>query len=180
MKLSGLWSRLSAREKLLILGTGVLLALFLVYQAGYAPLLRARAAYRAQAEEMAGRLQTLTLLAEAHLQSRERYRTLAGALDRGERASVLSYLEDEAHRAGVRELIEYIRPGSTGREGVVTRSQVEMKIDAVNLAGLVEFLSAVERNREGLTVTYLRLKPFFRDRSKVDALVRITDVTVEE
>ena len=180
MKLTGFWNRLSTREKLLILGAGALLALLLVYQAGYAPLLRSRAAYRSRAEEMSGRLQTLTLLAEAHLQSRDRYRDLAAVLDKGDRASVLSYLEDEARRAGVRESIEYIRPGATGREGVVVRSQVEMKIDAVSLAGLVEFLSAVERNREGLTVTYLRLKPFFRDRSKVDAVVRITDVTVEE
>ncbi len=180
MKLPGFHNNLSGREKLMILGAGALVVLFLVYQIGYVPLLRSRETYRARADEMSSRLHTLTLLAEAYLESREQYQALTGALEKKRGASVLSYLEDEARRAGIRDSIEYVRPRGTEQEEALTSSLVEMKIDAVGLAELIEFLGGAERSREGLTVTYLRLKPFFRDRSKVDAVVRLTDVTVVE
>lgn len=179
MKLAG-FRNLSGREKGLIVGAGVVLILFLIYQLGYVPLLRSRETYRARAEEMESRLHTLTLLADAHLDSRERYRMIAGELETKRGVSVLSYLEDEARKTGIRESIEYVKPRGTEQEDAVTKSLVEMKIDAVSLAALIEFLAGAERNRKGLTVTYLRLKPFFKDRSKVDAVVRLTDVMVLE
>lgn len=179
MKLAGL-RNLSGREKGLVVGAGVLLALFLVYQLGYVPLLRSRETYHNRAEEMESRLRTLSLLTEAHVESRERYRVLAGELEKKRGVSVLSFLEDEARRTGIRENIEYVKPRGTEEEEAVTKSLVEMKIDAVSLASLIEFLAGAEHNRKGLTVTYLRLKPFFKDRSKVDAVVRLTDVMVVE
>jgi general secretion pathway protein M len=179
VKLTGL-RNLSGREKGLVVGAGAVLVLFLVYQLGYVPLFRSRETYQARAEEMESRLQTLSLLADAQMESRERYRTLAGELERKRGVSVLSYLEDEARKTGIRESIEYVKPRGTEQEEAVTKSLVEIKIDAVSLASLIEFLAGAERNRKGLTVTYLRLKPFFKDRSKVDAVVRLTDVMVLE
>jgi hypothetical protein len=79
----------------------------------------------------------------------------------------------------VRERIEYIRPrGAETRNGIVT-STVEMKIDAIGVRDLLLFLTNVEMQRDGLLVSYLRVKPFYQEREKVDVIVRVTDITLE-
>jgi hypothetical protein len=40
------------------------------------------------------------------------------------------------------------------------------------------YLYGIEEKRNGLVVSYLRLKPFFREKGKVDAIVSVTDVVV--
>jgi len=79
----------------------------------------------------------------------------------------------------VRDNIEYIRPrGSETKEGITTAS-VEMKIDAISATDLFLFLGGIEKNRKGLIVSYLRLKPFFKEKDKVDVIVRVHDIIME-
>jgi hypothetical protein len=170
---------LSTREMALIAAVLVLLVAFLVFQFVYVPLLRTREEYRVRVEDLTNSLDTMKTLAESYASDRLTYERMSGALRRKTSLSVLSYLESEARRAGVRDRIEYIRPGETEREDDVSTTHVEMKIDAIGMGEMILFLGNVEKNREGLVISYLRLKPFFRDRSKVDAVVRVRDVTVK-
>jgi hypothetical protein len=54
-----------------------------------------------------------------------------------------------------------------------------MKIDAISAADLFLFLGSIEKNRKGLIISYLRLKPFFKEKNKVDVIVRVLDIAVE-
>jgi type II secretory pathway component PulM len=172
--------RLTGRDKLLIAGAGTILVVFLVFQLVYVPLIRSRVSYQSRARELEERLKTMNLLAETYTKDRARYQAIAGALSQKAGASVLTYLEEEARRAGIRDSIEYVKPMDTRREESLLKATVEMKIDAVGLADLVRFLSGAQAGRQGLTVTYLRLKPFFKDRTKADAIVRLTDSSIEQ
>jgi hypothetical protein len=169
----------SYREKALLIGALALLIMFLIYQLVYVPLMRTRDALSREKLELESRFGSNELLAERYLAGRSSYEQYRVRLERKKSLSVLTYLENEAQRAGVRERIEYIRPrGSETRDGIVT-STVEMKIDAIAIRDLLLFLGNVELQRDGLMVSYLRLKPFFKERDKVDVVVRVTDVTVE-
>ena len=54
-----------------------------------------------------------------------------------------------------------------------------MKIDAISARDLFLFLGGIEKNRKGLIISYLRLKPFFKEKEKVDVIVRVNDITVD-
>lgn len=118
-------------------------------------------------------------MAEHYLADKSRYETVKGELEGKKSLSVMTYLEDQSSSAGIRNNIEYIRPGGSKNENGVIKTSVEMKIDAISVRSLLEFLASLERNRKGLIVSYLRLKPFFKDREKIDVIVGITDVTME-
>jgi hypothetical protein len=93
--------------------------------------------------------------------------------------SVLTYLENIAGELGIRGNIEYIRPkGRETKEGI-TSLGVEMKIDAIEVQKLIMYLYTIEERRNGLTASNLRLKPFFREKGKVDVIVTVTDVTAD-
>jgi len=179
VEIKGILRNASYREKALMIGALALLVIFLIYQVLYVPMMRRRDALGSQRIELESSIGSGERLAERYLSVKNSYERFRARLERKKSLSVLTYLENEAQRAGVRERIEYIRPrGSETRNGIVT-STVEMKIDAIGVRDLLLFLTNVETQRDGLLVSYLRVKPFYQEREKVDVIVRVTDVTLE-
>jgi hypothetical protein len=170
--------KLSERERLLLYATIVLLFIFLVYQFGVFPFLRARDNYRLENARLSQSLRELRGIAEKYAGEKSYFDELGGLLGSKKSLSVLTYLENVAGEQGIRDRIEYIRPKGTEVKDGITSVSVEMKIDGVEVSRLVMFLYGVEEKRNGLVVSYLRLKPFFREKGKVDAIVSVTDVVV--
>lgn len=164
---------------MLIIGALLLLIIFLIYQVVFVPLLRTRDEYGREIAELENLYGSSKVLAERYLSQRTYYDSFRNQLQRKKSLSVLTYLENESQSAGIRDNIDYIRPkGSEARNGV-TASSVEIKIDAISIRELLFFLGNIERNRNGLIISYLRLKPFFKEREKIDVIVRVTDVVVD-
>lgn len=175
--ISGILKKLSGRERALVFITLLLLLFFLIYQLGFVPFLNAREDYEVENAVLEGSFQELLTLAEKYTQEREYYLELKQTLGRKSSIPVLTYLENAAGEIGIRDSIEYIRPKESEVTEVLREDSVEIKIDAIEVSKLLDFLYRIEENRNGLIVTYLRLKPYFRDRSKTDAVVVITDIS---
>jgi hypothetical protein len=179
LDLKGRLKNLSNREKMLIYGAAFFVLILFIYQLVFVPLLNARREYESEIRLLEARFSELKTVAGRYESEKDAYDKLKRVLDRKKALSVLTYLENISQRAGVRENIEYIRPkGGTSRNGIL-QSQVEMKIDAIPVQNLLQFLYEIEENRNGLIVSYLRLKPFFKEKGKVDAIVSITDFALE-
>jgi hypothetical protein len=170
--------KLSERERLLLYATIVLLFIFLVYQFVVFPFLRARDNYRLENARLSQSLRELRGIAEKYAGEKSYFDELGGLLSSKKSLSVLTYLENVAGEQGIRDRIEYIRPKGTEVKDGITSVSVEMKIDGVEVSRLVMFLYGIEEKRNGLVVSSLRLKPFFREKGKVDAIVSVTDVVV--
>jgi type II secretory pathway component PulM len=170
---------LSSREKVLLYGAAFLLVIFLIFQLVFAPLIAARREYAEEILVLESRFSELKNIAGRYEAEKEGYDRLKRSLDAKRSLAVLTYLENISQKVGVKENIEYIRPkGSESRNGT-NSSQVELKIDAIPIQSLLQFLFEIEENRNGIIVTYLRLKPFFKEKGKVDVLVTITDYSLE-
>jgi hypothetical protein len=171
--------KLSERERMLLFGTVPLLVFFLIYQFGVYPFVRSRERFRVENSELVTRLQELKSIAEKYVAEKAYYDELGDVLKEKKSLSVLTYLENIAGELGIRGGIEYIRPkGSETKEGI-TSLGVEMKIDAIEVQKLIMYLYTIEERRNGLTASNLRLKPFFREKGKVDVIVTVTDVTAD-
>jgi hypothetical protein len=170
---------LSNREKILIYGAVLGLVLFLIYQLLVDPLLGSRSEYIRESARLEENLHELKALSEKYIAEKAAYDRLKKMLDSKKGLSVLTYLENISQNVGITENIEYIKPkGSETSEGITT-ARVEIKIDALPAQSLLVFLYEIEEKRVGLIVTYLRMKPFFKEKGKVDVVIGISDVTVE-
>ena len=179
MEIKGMLRNISGREKLFIIGAGALFIIFLIYQFVYTPLMSTRDEYGSEKIELENSYGSYELLAERYLSATVGYDLYRSQLQGKKSLSVLTYLENEAQGAGVRENIEYIRPKGAETKQGVTVSSVEMKIDSISARDLFLFLGGIEKNRKGLIISYLRLKPFFKEKDKVDVIVRVADITVD-
>jgi general secretion pathway protein M len=174
-----LLKNLSNRERILLYGAFVFILLFLIYQILFVPLLNSRRELVVENSVLETRFNELKSIAERYEAEKLTYTQFKEMLGRKKSLSVLTFLENISEMVGIRDNIEYIKPkGNERKEGIV-KSGVEIKIDAVSVQKLIEFLYEIEENRNGLIVSYLRLKPFFKEKGKVDVIVGITDVTVE-
>ena len=170
---------LSNREKILIYGAVLAVVLFLIYQLLFAPLLSSRSEYNLESARLEKSLYELKSLSEKYVAEKATYDRLKKMLDSKKGLSVLTYLENISKNVGITENIEYIKPkGSETSEGI-TAARVEIKIDALPAQSLLVFLHEIEEKRVGLIVTYLRMKPFFKEKGKVDVIIGISDITVE-
>jgi hypothetical protein len=179
VEIKGLLRNMSGRERMFIIGAGALLVIFLIYQFVYTPLIKSRDEFQNEIFELENSYGSYDLLAGRYLAARGVHDSYRSQLLEKKSLSVLTYLENEAQRAGVRENIEYIRPRGVETKDGITTSSVEMKIDAISATDLFQFLGGIEKNRKGLIISYLRLKPFFREKNKVDVIVRVNDISME-
>lgn len=178
MELRSLLKRLSDRERVLLSIALALLIVFLIYQLIFAPIIKARNEYDIRLSQLERRFDELKVIGQLYESEKEAYTSLQEMLKNKSDLSVLTYLENISASAGIKDNIEYIKPQGTEVKNGMNRSMVEIKIDAIPIQNLALFLYEVEENRDGLLATYLRIKPFFRDRTKVDAVVVIEDVTL--
>ena len=170
---------LSTREKVLIISALFILVAFFVYQIVFLPMLRTREELQREKIQLEQQFSVFKIMAEHYLADKTRYDAVKEDLEGKKSISIMTYLENQSSSAGIRNNIEYIRPGGSKNENGVVKTSVEIKIDAIPFRSLLEFLTSLEKNRKGLIVSYLRLKPFFKDREKIDVIVGITDITVE-
>jgi hypothetical protein len=178
VEIKGLLRNISGREKMFIIAAGALFIIFLIYQFVYIPLMRTRDEYGSEKIELENSYGSYELLAGRYLSARSGYDLYHSQLQEKKSLSVLTYLENEAQGAGIRDNIEYIRPRGAETKQGVTVSSVEMKINAISARDLFLFLGGIEKNRKGLIISYLRLKPFFKEKEEVDVIVRVNDITV--
>ena len=179
MQLKNLFRTVSNREKILMFAALMLVTAFLVYQFLFSPLLRARREYDIQWMELENRVQDIEVIAQRYASEKSYLEGLLKTFERKKTTSVLTFLENIAGDVGIKDNIEYIKPKGNEVGDGVTKTVVELKIDAVYIVDLMRFLYRIEEERKGLVVNYLRIKPYFKDKKKSDVIFRIADITIE-
>jgi hypothetical protein len=179
VRVKQIFKNVSNREKILIFTAFFILAIFIVYQFVFVPLLSARDQYALEYREMQSRVAGMESVARRYAEEKAYLDGLMKSFERKKSVSVLTFLENAAENAGIRDNIEYIKPKGNETKNGMTRTVVELKVDAVSIVDFMRFLYRIEEDRKGLVVSYLRIKPYFKDRSKSDVIFRIADVILE-
>ena len=179
MQIKNLFRTVSNREKILIYAAGMLLLAFVVYQFVFSPLLRARMDYDLQWGELENRVGDIEVIARRYASEKSYLDRIVKTLEKKKSISVLTFLENVAEEVGIKDNIEYIKPKGNETGDGISKTVVELKIDAISIIDLMRFLYRIEEERNGLIVSYLRVKPYFKDKSKSDVIFRIADVNIE-
>ncbi|MDF1535518.1 MAG: type II secretion system protein GspM [bacterium] len=173
--MTDLLGRLSPRERWLVAGAAAFVGLAILYGFIIQPLVDSQRRYESMAlrkqDEMA-RFRLITVQyreLESALQLLEK-RALAGGSD----GSLLALMESEAKKLGLADKIASMKPFTSELESGVVQSSVEMRVEKIDLKGLVDLLEALENRKQSAVTSRLRIKTRFDDPTLLDATVMVS------
>jgi len=169
------FSNLSARERWLVLGAVVFVGLALIFALIVNPALAKKQRYIRMA------LDKRQDLAQFREYASE-YRSLQSSLAEIEKkvassssdTSLLAAMENNARKLGLAERIASMKPFTNELDSGMVQSSVEMRVEKIDLKGLVEFMEAIETGPTMAVTTRLRIKTRFDDPSLLDTTILVT------
>jgi len=172
-----LLSKLSVRERWLVLGAAAFLFVVLIFALVVNPLMTRQQRYLRMAQ---AKKKDLTKFNELALE----YRTLKSSMEeiqsrvtsRSSDTSLLAAMEGTARKLGLADKIASMKPFSSDLESGLVQSSVELRVEKVDLKGLVELIEAIEKGPEMAVTTRLRIKTRFDDPTLLDATLLVTTV----
>lgn len=173
--MASLFMKLSLRERWLVAIAAVFVGSALIFAFVINPVLEKKGRYVRLAQKAAA---DLVQFNEYALE----YRSLRSSLAQMEREvasrssdmSLLAAMESNARKLGLADKITSMKPFTSELESGMVQSSVEMRIEKVDLNGLVRFIEAVETGPHTAATTRLRIKTRFDDPALLDITLLVT------
>ncbi|MEH0021371.1 MAG: type II secretion system protein GspM [Desulfobacter sp.] len=164
---------LSQREKMIIMGGGILAVLFILVQFIYLPAYDRRADLTdALAAEQASLKKIQALQKEYRALVPDHGGGLDQIKDRKKGFTLFSFLDHQASRSGVKGNIDYMKPHTRELDNSdVTLSIVKLKLKQIVLRDFVRFIQAVESQGAGIRISSLSLNKSGKEKNRLDATI---------
>lgn len=168
------WRQMSQRERTIVLAGGIVFGLSLLFVLIVDPLLDRLDRLDRQEVRKRKDLAELTVLGQAYLVKRDR---LAKAESRmpgtDSRFSLLTFMEEAATTAHVRERITGMQPQQQTLAQGYEETAVDLRLDGIQLPDLLALLVAIDQAPYDLHVRHLQIRPKFDNPVNIDATVRV-------
>ncbi|UJJ32188.1 type II secretion system protein GspM [Halopseudomonas maritima] len=138
------WAGLAARERLILMVGGAVLALIVFWIAIWEPLVQGRSALRAEVARLSAEAVWMDQVAD---DVRRRARLAPASAGVPAQGSVLTLIEVSANAAGLRQALSRVQPEGAG---------ARLSFDQVGFDPLMSWLADLE-SRQGLQVTQLSI-----------------------
>jgi type II secretory pathway component PulM len=173
--MTAFFSKLSVRERWLVLGAAVFVGSALMFAVIVNPAIDKKQRYTRMAQDKRKELAQFNEFASE-------YRSLQSSLADLEKKvatsssgmSLLAAMESSARKLGLAEKIASMKPFSSDLESGMVQSSVEMRVEKVDLKGLVQFIEAIETGPNMAVTTRLRIKTRFDDPALLDTTILVT------
>lgn len=170
-----LFSKLSDRERWLALGAALFVGSALIFGVIVNPAMEKRQRYLRMAQDKRQELAQFNEYASE-------YRSLQSSLvdmekmvaSRSSDMSLLAAMEGNARKLGLADRIASMKPFITELETGMVQSNVEMRVEKIDLKGLVQFIEAIETGPHRAKTTRLRVKTRFDDPALLDTTLLVT------
>ncbi|MFQ5456098.1 MAG: type II secretion system protein GspM [Nitrospirota bacterium] len=166
---------LSFRERIFLIGGGVLIIFTALYFLFVSPIMERTATLDRLIIQKENNVKEIISLNHEYIQLKERISGIGKKLSSIKKGfSLLSYIEDAAKRNNIREHISYIRPQNTTTIDNYKIISVDVKIDNVTLKEIVNFLSFIENSPHLLKVKRIRFKTRYSDTRYLNSTFTIS------
>ena len=178
-RISVYWRGLNRRERYLVTAAAVVMVIFLVAHLVGLPLVGKKDLLNRQLAEKQEVYQKVVARAQEYQAVvRQNRGNRSGLQNRPPTFTLFSFLDQLAGEAGVKPHITYMRPSTTdAASGEYRLSQVEMKLDAVDLERLASFLFRIEMSGNAVFVKRLSISRRDAEAGGVDAVLQVETVT---
>ncbi len=168
------WRQMSQRERTLVLAGGIVLGLSLLFILIVDPLLDTLDRLDRQEIRKQKDLAELTVLGQAYLAKRDRLTSTESRMPRSDsHFSLLTFMEEAATTAHVREHITSMQPQVQSLAQGYQETAVDLRLDGIQLPDLLALLVAIDQAPYDLQVRHLQIRPKFDNPVNLDATVRV-------
>ena len=168
------WHHMSQRERTLVLMGGIVLGLSLVFVLVMDPLLDQLDRLERQAVRKQRDLAELSAVGQSYLSKRDRLAKIESRMPGADsRFSLLTFMEEAATTAHVRERITGMQPQAQTLAQGYQETAVDLRLEGVQLPELLALLAAIDQAPYDLHVRHLQIRPKFDNPVNLDATVRV-------
>ncbi|MBV5316820.1 MAG: type II secretion system protein M [Desulfobulbaceae bacterium] len=169
--------KLNQREKMAVGIAGVCLFVFVVLQFIVFPLVDKRAKL---IKGLATREKAVVEMRSMQARYRDLSQQRGSLIDRLAKReagfSLFSFLEKNAADSSVKEQIAYMKPSESAKNEVFKQSLVEMKLQAVGLQQLVEFLEKTESPEQLVGIDKITIQENTKEEATLDVTLQMVSV----
>ncbi len=167
-------SGLSTRERILVgLAGGVLVCLGL-YHFLLAPYLEGRKNLESVIARKTSELSQVTLLKKKLVRLQRREGGIQEKLqERDPNFSLFTFLDTQAKNAGIKGLIQYMKPSIVEKEDGMDKAVVEMKLRQIGLSSLVSYLQLIESEKNVVVVKRMSIQKNNKSADYLDVILQV-------
>ena len=168
------FQQLEQREKI-VLGIGVafLLCFFLVQVVVFPYLDTRKRLTRSLADKTSNLTRIIQLQKEYLRLKNEAGETNNRLSERAPEFTLFSFIEEQATTAKVKQQIQYMKPSTSDKDGVEQESAVEMKLQQVSLAQLVDFLKLLESSENLVFIRHISIQESGANERLLDVILQV-------
>lgn len=168
------WRQMSKRERTVVLAGGIVLGLSLPFVLIVDPLLDTLDRFERQEVRKQKELTQLAVLGQAYLPKQDRLAKSESRLPATDsRFSLLTFMEEAATTAHVRERITGMQPQVQSLAQGYEETAVDLRLESIQLPDLLALLVAIDQAPYDLHVRHLQIRPKFDNPVNIDATVRV-------
>jgi general secretion pathway protein M len=166
--------KLARREKYFVFGAVLSIAAFLLLEFLVFPSFEAMKRVQRGVEAKENALKEITRLSSEYQRYRRGSQDLQQALARRKGGFTLfSFLEKAAGDVGIKEYIKYMKPSTSTGPGPYKELLVEMKLEAIALSQLVDYLYKIEAPENLVTVKRISIKETKGKSGYLDTILQV-------
>lgn len=168
------WRLMSKRERTLVLAGGIVIGLSLLFVLIVDPLLDTLDRLERQEVRKQKDLAELAMLGQAYLAKQDRLVKSESRMPGADsHFSLLTFLEEAATTANVRERITGMQPQTQSLAQGYEETAVDLRLESIQLPDLLTLLVAIDQAPYDLHVRHLQIRPKFDNPVNIDATVRV-------
>ena len=168
------WHQMSKRERKLVLTGGVVLGLSLLFLLIVDPMLDNLDRLERQTVRKQKDLTELAILGQDYLAKRDRLAKVERRMPtHGSHFSLLTFMEEAATNAQVRERITSMQPQVQTLAQGYEETAVDLRLEGVQLPEVLALLVAIDQAPYTLHVRHLQMRPKFDNPVNMDATLRV-------
>jgi len=166
--------KLARREKYFVAGAAVCIGFFFLIQFLIFPFFENRGRIIRAIRVKEQGLEEMIRLSSAYHRYREGAQGIKQILARRERGFTLfSFLENAAGDAGVKAYIKYMKPSFSTTAGPYRESLVEMRLEAITLNQLVNYLYRIESADNVVSIKRISIRENKKKSGMLDAVLQV-------
>ena len=169
--------QLNKREKIAVSIGGICLLLFIVLQFIVFPLAGKRAKLVKGLALREKEVSEMRIMQERYRELSKQSGSLTSLLaQRDTGFSLFSFLEKNAADSQVKEQIAYMKPSESPKNELFKQSRVEMKLQAISLKQLVDFLKKTESTENLVGVDMITIQQNSKESATLDVTLMMVSV----
>jgi general secretion pathway protein M len=172
--------KINKREKYIIYGVAGFLGLLIIIEFIVSPFFEYRNRLHRSLEAKKVVLKDMRRLQADYETLTKKTQLSKDQFSRREKGFTLfSFLDQLAGRAGIKDRISYMKPSKTAEKNSKFKiSRVEMKIDAITLKQLVDYLHGVETSKNTVTIKKISISKKDKEQGLLNVIMQVEALEV--